>query len=205
VVSRAASDWTDLISELLPIIITVVIGLLALTKRLVDGMLRRRADAASRKPMPPLNEEVRQFLEEFERDRRGLFGGGPEDRRRGEREEVEAAAAAAAAEESREREERHIAPAPPPDRPQAAPIRPEPATAWTPERAAITVPLAVERPAAELRRRRMSPVAGLVSRRDLRRAFVWAEILAAPVALRNEGGVLPASGQPLPPPPRTRG
>jgi hypothetical protein len=159
-------DWTDLLGDLLPIVITVVIGVLAITRRGIEALFKRRSEAARTSPRPPLNQEVRQFLEMLERDT-GRRVGEPAT------EEEESTDAPPALDET---------PAPPiVTLPTFAPPPPAP-----PIRVVGIAPaLAVARPIHVERARRPPRTPALGARPDLRQAFVWSEILGPPLALRE--------------------
>lgn len=154
-------EWTDLLGDLLPIVITVIIGILALTRRVVEAIFKRRAEEARAKPRPPLNEEVRQFLEMLDKDT-GRSTAAP-------------APAPGEVDETPPTELPIDFPAVP-----AAPDTRAVETAAPPSIApAMTVAPALERAGSRHERERRHG-AGI----DLRQAMVWSEILARPLSER---------------------
>ena len=168
---QRGSDWTDWLDNLLPILIAVIVGGFALLKRAIDAFFARRSEETRAKPKPPLDQEVKRYLDMLDRDTRVAPG------------EEAAAEAEAEAEKAREVE---IVPRPEPEPVFASPPDFGDGLPERPSRAETSAPMAVA-PAIQVtsRSRRRAPGRPPAPRRkSLREAVLWSEILAPPVALR---------------------
>jgi hypothetical protein len=157
----AERDWSDLIRELVPILVVIGIGLLAGIKRYFETQ-RNRPGQAGRPDARPIREEVRRAIDAWE----GRDG----------EEKPEAPAPSRKAAAAREEAE-----SPPPRAP--APASRAMARRQSPWSTARTPTTGWKAPHVA-RRLRHSPA--LASRGEMRRAIVWREILGPPVSLRDD-------------------